>query len=108
MGAEVNSGALSPEQPFVGPRPFETADRELFFGRARETHEISSLIPAAKYVVLYATSGAGKTSLFNAGVVPLIDEELEILHAARFGLPVTGEGADLRNVYTYAVLSGWL
>src|SRR5215471_993964 len=71
-------------QPYLGPRPFELNDRHLFFGREREAHELSSLILANRITVLYAASGAGKTSLINAGIRPLIEDELEVLPTARF------------------------
>jgi hypothetical protein len=93
--------------PFIGPRPFETGDRDLFFGRDREAHEICSLLLANRLLLLYAVSGAGKTSLFNAGVRPLIEDDLDILPIARLQR-YTGPGyADVANVYTQSVLAGW-
>lgn len=57
-------------QPYVGPRPFETADRGLFFGRDREADDILSLIMFHRTVLLYAQSGAGKSSLINTLIIP--------------------------------------
>src|ERR1700730_3583467 len=56
--------------PYVGPRPFETADRDLFFGREREAEDILSLIMFHRTILLYAQSGAGKSSLINTSVIP--------------------------------------
>ena len=96
-----------PSEPYVGPRPFETREKHLFFGREREAHEISSLVLANKFFVLYAASSAGKTSLVNAGVLPLMEDKLEVLPTARFQAREPHRIANAANVYTYAVLSGW-
>ena len=103
----MSSGISVQTEPYVGPRPFETDDRHLFFGREREAHEISSLILANKFFMLYAASGAGKTSLVNVGVRPLVANELEVLPTARFQTSRPSTAADVSNVYTHAVLSGW-
>src|SRR6266704_1873424 len=107
MGFAVSRGVLVHAGPYVGPRPFETGDRHLFFGREREAHEISSLVLANKFFMLYAASGAGKTSLVNAGIRPLITNELEVLPTARFQASHPDIVANVSNVYTHAVLSGW-
>ena len=95
--------------PFIGPRPFGISDRDrgLFFGRHREAHEISSLLLANKLILLYAESGAGKTSLFNAGVRPLVNDEFDILPTARFQSRTGQSDSEPANVYTQAVLSWW-
>ena len=62
--------AARPTQPYVGPRPFETIDRGLFFGRDREADDILSLIMFHRTVLLYAQSGAGKSSLINTLIIP--------------------------------------
>ena len=62
-------------QPYVGPRPFEQEDQGLFFGRDREASELLSLVIAHDLVLVYAQSGAGKTSLLNARLIPRLEEE---------------------------------
>ncbi|MDQ3701015.1 MAG: hypothetical protein M3442_08870, partial [Chloroflexota bacterium] len=59
--------------PFVGPRPFEAG--EPFFGRERETRELLDLLIAERLVLLYSPSGAGKTSLLRAALVPALRRE---------------------------------
>jgi hypothetical protein len=61
--------------PYIGPRPFEQSDRDIFFGRTQEANELVSLITAHSVVLLYAQSGAGKTSLVRAGLIPLLERE---------------------------------
>ena len=73
-------------EPYVGPRPFkrDKFDQLRFFGRDIATSEIVSLIASHRLVLIYAQSGAGKTSIFNAQVTPeLEDYGFEVLPMAR-------------------------
>ena len=70
-------------------------------------YEVSSLVFASKFLLLYAASGSGKTSLVNAGVLPLLQDELEVLPTARFQASEPDAIPDGANVFTHAVLSGW-
>jgi hypothetical protein len=96
------------ESPYPGPRPFEQADRALFFGREAETRELVSLVVAHRVVLLYAASGAGKTSLLNAGVIPVLEEEEGFEVLPRFRVRATAEQSppeQAANAYAYAALS---
>jgi WD40 repeat protein len=53
---------------YVGPRPFRRG--EPLFGRDREVIDLTNLLLAERVVLLYSPSGAGKTSLIQAGLVP--------------------------------------
>jgi WD40 repeat protein len=59
-----------PSDVYPGPRPFNSAEAEIFFGRKREIEEVQALLLSYQVVLLYAPSGAGKTSLIQAGVLP--------------------------------------
>jgi hypothetical protein len=73
--------------PFIGPRPFRREDQRLFFGREKETNEILSLIFAHQLVLIYAQSGAGKTSILNAQVTPALEKYgYNVLPTARVGI----------------------
>src|SRR5690348_2255140 len=96
--------------PFVGPRPFTREDAPLFFGRTDEANELLSLVVAEREVLLYAQSGAGKTSLLNAGLRPVLEKEaFEVLPLARVRgeLPDDLDPTHLANVYIFNVLAGW-
>ena len=97
--------------PFVGPVPFEREDADLFFGRAGEVRELVSRIVAHRVVVFYAPSGAGKTSLLNAGVLPILEDEdrFEILPPVRFSRIAAGDDAGRNdvNVYVSTAVSCW-
>lgn len=58
--------------PYVGLQPYSESDRDYFFGRERDQRVIASNLYAAPLTVLYGASGAGKTSVLMAGVVPAL------------------------------------
>jgi hypothetical protein len=88
--------------PFVGTRPFtrSTDDRALFFGRDRETDELVSLILRHKLTLVYAMSGAGKTSIFNAQVIPTLENfGCTVLPIGRIGLNPNVDQLHKANFY---------
>jgi hypothetical protein len=96
--------------PYVGPRPFERDDLEIFFGRVAEIRMLTSLVLASRVVLLYALSGAGKTSLLNAGLVPALEEDqyFEVLPTARVrGIADARDANDGGNPFVDGVLSYW-
>ena len=97
--------------PYIGPRFFEKEDKELFFGRDYETRELCSRIIAHSVVLCYAQSGAGKTSLINAGVIPRLEEEgFDILPVARVSgqIPPELNPNDIKNIYAFNSLLNWI
>ena len=99
-----------PVEPYVGPQPFRRADAKRFFGREEATDELLSLVLASRVVVFYAQSGAGKSSLVNAGLRPLLEKNgFDILPTARVqgGLPAGKTAAQLGNPYVYFTLVSW-
>lgn len=89
--------------PYVGPRPFEPSDRSLFFGRDAEINELLSLVISHRVVLFYAESGAGKSSLVNAGLIPQLETEgFEILPTARVqGLLKDTDPQTIDNLYVF-------
>jgi hypothetical protein len=63
------------KNPFVGLRPFRSAEDNLFFGRTRDIAVLQNLVMAMPVVVVYAPSGTGKSSLINAGLIPIIKRD---------------------------------
>ena len=61
--------------PYLGLRPFTAADRDLFFGRERESRRLAEEVQrqwheyACGLVVVLGASGAGKSSLLAAGLI---------------------------------------
>ena len=84
--AGVNGGGGGPrwelECPYRGLLPFEEADAEVFYGRERLTAELAVLLAARAarggMVVVTGASGAGKSSLLRAGLLPKLAEGLQV------------------------------
>lgn len=98
-------------QPFIGPRPFldREEDRKIFFGRDREAKEIASRVIAHAEFLLFAQSAAGKTSLVNARIRPMLAARgFDVLPTARVQGPepeVPPERID--NIYVFQTLMCW-
>jgi WD40 repeat protein len=56
------------KNPFKFLDSFTKDDREIFFGRDREIEELHSRVFESKVLVVYGTSGTGKSSLINCGL----------------------------------------
>ena len=106
---EVLVEQVNEREVFVGPRPFERSEQNLFFGRDREISELLSLVTSNRVVLCYAPSGAGKTSLINAGLHPRLEKEgFEVLPSTRVRglLPEGVDQTSIANIYIFnAVLS---
>ena len=61
--------------PYVGPRPLGRTDS--LYGRDRELGELLDLLVADRIVMLHSPSGAGKSSLIHAGLLPELQPEEE-------------------------------
>jgi hypothetical protein len=57
-------------KPYRGPESYQAEDASLFFGRELETDQLVAKILSSRFTLLHAQSGAGKTSLLNAKVIP--------------------------------------
>lgn len=90
--------------PYVGPRAFQTG--EVLFGRDRETENLVDLVLADRIVLLHSQSGAGKTSMLQAKVIPRLREEgLNVWPITQVGkLPPT-EPTGPYNRYVLSALS---
>lgn len=71
----VASPAASPDQPYKFLYAFEIKDAHIFFGRDAATEELYERVLNDRLTVLHARSGAGKTSLLNAGLSPRLIRE---------------------------------
>jgi WD40 repeat protein len=95
------------QNPYVGPSPFERDDAPRFYGRKDEAAELFSLTRAHSIVLFYSQSGAGKTSLINAGVIPKFqNERIEVFPVARVGikLPKGVNAERIENVFLFNTL----
>ncbi|HYP53288.1 MAG TPA: hypothetical protein VEQ42_07085 [Pyrinomonadaceae bacterium] len=58
-----------PELPYRGIEPFRYIDQRIFAARDEETWQLLSSVIIYRGVLLYGDSGAGKSSLVNAGLL---------------------------------------
>ena len=65
-----HSGISAPAAPYRGIQSFRYEDHAIFFAREDEKRELASLVSVYRGVMLYGDSGAGKSSLVNAGLLP--------------------------------------
>ncbi|MEV5986254.1 AAA family ATPase [Streptomyces sp. NPDC052051] len=69
---EAAQAALERQEapPYAGLAAFRTEDAERFFGRERLVAELARRLTGARLVTVVGASGAGKSSLLRAGLVP--------------------------------------
>jgi hypothetical protein len=116
-----NSQKKNDVEPYVGPRPFDRNDKDekRFFGRDYEADEIVSLILGHRLVLVYAQSGAGKTSIINAKISPMLEESgFQVLPSARIGNISNSENypsskmainsSNIKNAYMFSALQSLL
>lgn len=108
MPTDRTSADSASSAPYVGPRPFTQADRDIFFGRTQEAIELTSLVKAHPEVLLYAQSGAGKSSLLFAQVIPILDveEEFDVMPVGRVRSQESSVIPDskINNIYMFNAL----
>jgi hypothetical protein len=81
--------------------PYEEAQAKYFFGREADIRNVAERVYRSSLVLLYGESGVGKTSLIQAGVLPLLRREGFRVASTRIGLSFGA--ADLLNAVQSAV-----
>src|SRR6185295_4505303 len=69
---------------YPGVKPFTEEDRDLFFGREDDIRRFQQLVILESLVVLFGRSGLGKSSLLDAGIIPLFREGVQGGQKIRF------------------------
>ena len=108
--------------PYVGPRAFEEGEAGVFYGRDEEIAILEGLVMARRASLLFAQSGAGKSSLLRAGLIPeltrhetlgsgpraRIYQRMRVLPVASVGGAIPGAAdGDVRaqNIFVLSALS---
>jgi len=92
--------------PYVGPRPFETG--QTLYGREREIAALRYMLTSERIVLLYSPSGAGKSSLINAGLLPRLANRFDIWGPARLNLlppPSANQDGANWNRYVWSTIA---
>jgi hypothetical protein len=97
--------------PYVGPRAIRAG--EPFFGREVESKALINKLLSGGVTLLHSPSGAGKTSLIQASVVPWFNaDDFQVcaafepqFSALRVNLPPP-EDLDIRNRYVFSLVNG--
>jgi hypothetical protein len=71
MATALQSSQL-PSRPYPGIESFHYLDSPIFFARQEESERLYRLVTIYRGVLLYGQQGAGKSSLVNAGFLPLV------------------------------------
>ncbi len=101
MSASSSDGVAG-KNPFVGPRPLGPNDR--LYGREREIAELGYRLHAERVVLLHSPSGAGKSSLIQAGLLPELRSSFDVCGPTR----VNEEPVDARaNRYVASAIAGF-
>jgi hypothetical protein len=88
------------KNPYAGPRPFRVGER--LPNRQDEARELSDLVIAERVVLLHAPSGAGKTSLIQAGLIPILRHYgFRPVGPVRVDKPTSSER--VRNRYVHSI-----
>ncbi len=99
-----SDGSLPPN-PYVGPRSFQTGEK--MYGRDMEIRKLLDLLIAERIMILHSPSGAGKSSLVQAGLIPRMENEgFYIFPTVRLNLDLPPGDIDrsAANRYAFSVL----
>lgn len=102
----VTVGSQFGANPYVGPRAFQRG--ETLYGRDRELRELLDLLIAERIVLLHSPSGAGKTSLIQAALIPELEkEDFHVLPVMRVSMEPPSPSPPAHkstNRYVYSLL----
>lgn len=93
---------ISPKSPFPGPVPLTEEDGLFAAERLSSTAELIDRLDADRIVLLYSPSGAGKSSLLNAGLIPAMKHRGIAVRTIRVSTPNRDHPAI--NRYTWSCI----
>ena len=90
----------SPRQtPFVGLRPYESSDSLFYFGRNEQTKSLLHLLHLHRFITVVGSSGAGKSSLIQAGLIPQLEAGFLVQSRDKWAVVYTKPGdSPVRNL----------
>ena len=100
-----DTSTIAPNNPFVGPKSIDEGQK--IFGREVEIEAIYDQLTAKRVVLLYSPSGAGKTSVIQAGLIPRLRTKFEVWGPLRVNAEPKDVSAGV-NRYTLSIKAGIL
>src|SRR6185437_14995867 len=107
--ADERVSACIASNPYVGPRPFRSG--EVFRGREADIRRLLDMLISSRVVLLHSPSGAGKTSLIQAAIIPSFASrrfQICVQHEPQFSALRPNEPLPdfpVANRYVYSVVS---
>ncbi|NJN97604.1 MAG: hypothetical protein HC875_27760 [Anaerolineales bacterium] len=93
------------ENPYVGPRTFTQQDGDRFFGREREARDLFALVVSERLTLFYAQSGAGKSSLINARLIPQLRQNgYAVLPTGRVSGELPQGTREVGNIFAFNLM----
>ncbi len=71
---KVKTGNISINR-YPGIQPFTREYQGVFFGRNKDIESIKKILNVTELLVLHGKSGLGKSSLINAGIIPIMEKD---------------------------------
>jgi hypothetical protein len=106
QGREQGRGEEGAANPYVGPRPFEPGER--LWGRDDGLNQLEYLLKSDRIVLLHSPSGAGKSSLVQAGLLPQLRSSFDIWGPTRLNQePPALDGHQDLNRYLLSAIQGF-
>jgi tetratricopeptide (TPR) repeat protein len=106
----IGAAARRPKGPYPGQHPFLQADHDSFFGREIESAALLELWQDNQIVLAAGPAASGKTSLLQAGVLPMLaGNRAHALPPGRvsYGTTFPTTALPRHNPYTLALLRSW-
>ncbi|OYZ00994.1 MAG: hypothetical protein B7Y37_08855 [Sphingobacteriia bacterium 28-36-52] len=79
----IKKSNLKDIQPFKELKSYSESDEDFYFGRTSEIEKIEFSLSKYKILGLFGESGTGKTSIINAGIIPLLKRKGFIIVSIR-------------------------
>ncbi len=97
----------SPVNPYVGPRTFREEEGRFFFGRQREARDLQARVVSERLLMFYAQSGAGKSSLLHARLIPYLRDEdgFQVLPVGRVSGDLTAGAGNVASIYVFNLMA---
>ncbi|MFI9812787.1 nSTAND1 domain-containing NTPase [Saccharothrix variisporea] len=81
--------------PYAGLAAYGTEDAEWFFGRDHVLEDLEHRIAQRRFVAVFGASGAGKSSLLRAGLVPRRKDKTMVITPSETAFALTADDQDL-------------